>query len=66
MDDAAVGQCDLDDLNAQILEANQEDAPWPQRAALYCEEALLFQRQAQLAGAVAELVLALATLEGDA
>ena len=60
---AAANQCDLDDVNARILEAFEEDVPWRVRAALYADEALLFQRQAQLAGTVAELAMRMAAGE---
>jgi len=63
---AGLGQEELDTINRAILAADEAGACWHERAALYWEEALLFQRQAELAAAVAGLAMQMAATEDGA
>jgi hypothetical protein len=69
LETAALTQMDLDELDAEILRADDRGASWSERAELYRREAVLAGRRAGAITMVAGLAVSLAGLgpeKGDA
>ena len=65
-EDAALTQMALDDVDVEILRANDRGAGWDERAALYRREAELATERAAVVATVAALATLMAAPRGGA